>query len=57
MVEQGIKIDALFTKFIINGRDVLSDDLQVYVSSSRLNTKELSDEMNARVRNDLAWYP
>ena len=56
-LSKALKLMVCLPSFVVNGRDMLNDDLRAYVSSSGLNTKELSDDMKARVRNDLAWYP
>ena len=56
-LSKALKLMACLPSFVVNGRDLLSRDLQAYVSSSGLKTTELSDELKAKVRNDLAWYP
>ena len=56
-LSKALKLIVSLPSFVVSRRDVLNGDLQAYVSSSGLNTKELSDKMKTRVRNDLAWYP
>ena len=53
-LSKALKLMVCLPSFVVSGRDVLNDDLRAYTSSSGLNTKELSNDMKARVRNDLA---